>query len=76
MENTIEKSNLKILGKTTPEFDRILTNEALLFIEAIENQFGERRRNILKTRGERQSEIDRGIFPNFLSSTQDISCQD
>ena len=72
MENTIEKSNLKILGKTTPEFDRILTNEALLFIEAIENQFGERRRNILKTRGERQSEIDRGIFPNFLSSTQDI----
>ena len=72
MENIIEKSNLEISGKLNPEFDKILTNDALLFVEAIENRFGKRRREILKQREERQSQIDSGIFPNFLSSTQDI----
>ena len=72
MENIIEKSSLKISGKTTPQFNKILTNDALLFVEKIEKRFGERRREILKKRKERQSEIDNGIFPDFLSSTKNI----
>ena len=35
MENIIEKNNLKILGQLTPEFDEILTNDALLFVEKL-----------------------------------------
>ena len=72
MENIIEKNNLKILGQLTPEFDEILTNDALLFVEKLEKKFGERRRELLKKREDRQSEIDNGILPDFLSSTQDI----
>ena len=72
MGNIIEKSNLKISGEIAPEFNKILTNEALLFVEAIENRFGKRRQEILKQREERQSEIDIGIFPNFLSSTEEV----
>ena len=72
MENIIEKNNLKILGQLTPEFDEILTNDSLLFVEKLEKKFGERRRELLKKREDRQSEIDNGILPDFLSSTQDI----
>ena len=68
MENIIEKNNLKILGQLTPEFDEILTNDALLFVEKLEKKFGERRRELLKKREDRQSEIDNGILPDFLSS--------
>ena len=72
MNNIIEKSNLKILGKKTPSFDEILTNDALLFVEAIENKFGERRRELLKKREKRQIEIDSGLLPDFLPETKNI----
>jgi len=72
MNNIIEKSNLKILGKKTPSFDDILTNDALLFVEAIEIKFGERRRELLKKREKRQIEIDSGLLPDFLPETKNI----
>ena len=72
MNNIIEKCNLKILGKKTPSFDEILTNDALLFVEAIENKFGERRRELLKKREKRQIEIDSGVLPDFLPETKNI----
>ena len=72
MDNIIEKSNLKILGKKIPSFDEILTDGALLFVEAIESKFGERRRELLKKREARQVKIDNGMLPNFLSETKNI----
>ena len=45
MENIIEKkSNLKVLGDISPAFNEILTDDALLFIEEIEEIFGPRRK--------------------------------
>ena len=72
MENIIATSALEILGKRNSQFNEILTDEALLFVEEIEKKFGERRRELLKERKKRQIEIDRGVFPNFLSNTKNI----
>jgi len=72
VDNKIGKSNLKILGKKIPSFDEILTDGALLFVEAIESKFGERRRELLKKREVRQVKIDNGMLPNFLSETKNI----
>jgi malate synthase len=48
MENTMEKkSALKITGQTTAEFDKILTDDALAFIQEIETLFGPRRKKLL-----------------------------
>jgi hypothetical protein len=35
---------MNITGKNVPEFDEILTPEALAFVERLEREFGQRRR--------------------------------
>jgi malate synthase len=50
----------------------VLTPEALAFVAKLEREFGERRRNLLKKRLERQTEINSGKLPDFLPSTQHI----
>ena len=75
MDTIIEKSNLKVLEKKTPSFDEILTDDALMFAEAIENKFGERRRDLLEEREKRQIEIDNGLLPDFLSETAQNSLE-
>jgi len=72
VENIIKKSNLEILGQRSPLFDEILTDDALLFIEAIENKFGERRKQLLRERENVQIGIDEGLFPDFLPETKSI----
>ena len=72
MENIIKKSNLEILGQRSSLFDEILTDDALLFIEAIENKFGERRKQLLRERENVQIGIDEGLFPDFLPETKSI----
>ena len=73
MENIMEKkSALKITGQRTAEFDKILTDDALVFIEEIATLFEPRRKKLLESRGDRQKKIDQGIFPDFLSETESI----
>ena len=73
MENTMEKkSALKITGQRTAEFDEILTDDALAFIQEIETLFGPRRKKLLESRVDRQKKIDQGILPNFLPETESI----
>jgi malate synthase len=63
---------MQITGKITPEFEQILTSEALNFITRLEREFGERRRALLQKRVERQAEIDAGQMPDFLVATENI----
>ena len=68
MENIIDKkSNLKVLGDTSPAFNEMLTDDALLFIQEIEEKFGPRRKELLKKRIDIQSRIDDGHFPDFYT---------
>ncbi len=50
----------------------ILTPEALRFVALLERKFGQRRRELLAQREERQKALDKGELPDFLSSTREI----
>jgi malate synthase len=63
---------IEIRGTVTPESERILTPEALSFVARLERTFGERRRELLRRRAERQAELDAGKMPDFLPETAHI----
>ncbi len=67
---------IELKGEVTSEFSGILTQEALAFVEALERAFGQRRRELLQRRAERQAEIDAGKMPDFLPETADIRAAD
>lgn len=50
----------------------ILTPRALEFVAKLEREFGQRRRDLLKLRDERQQAIDAGTMPDFLPETAEI----
>lgn len=61
-----------ITGEYRPEFADILTPEALALIVKLERTFGNRRRELLQRRADRQLELDAGHFPDFLPETKAI----
>ncbi|MGM9923192.1 MAG: malate synthase A [Bacillus sp. (in: firmicutes)] len=67
-----EAKGLQIVGQLKPGYEQILTDEAIDFVEKLEQQFGERRRNLLKQRQVVQEEIHNGKLPNFLEETKHI----
>ena len=73
METTdILEPTLEIIGEKTSAIEEILTPGALAFIEKLQSKFGERRKELLINREDRQKDIDAGIFPNFLPETKHI----
>jgi len=72
MQKEMTVNQLTITGDTTPAFTEILTPEALAFVTKLEEAFGQRRRELLQLREERQTEIDAGKFPDFLPETANI----
>ncbi len=63
---------LEIRGKSGPRYDEILTPEALKFVMQLEQEFGNRRRELLQRRQQIQEEINAGKFPRFLPETAHI----
>ena len=74
--NIAEKSKIKILGKMMPSFDQILTDDALDFLTQVQEEFGDRRINLLNQRKVRQMKIDKGAFPDFLPGTKNVRNSD
>jgi malate synthase len=66
------ESSLKISSPISANFAEILTPQALAFVAKLEAAFGERRRQLLQRRQERQAKIDAGQMPTFLLETADI----
>ena len=64
--------SLHITGKINSEFSRILSPDARAFIAQLEIDFGNRRRELLQKRQERQSQLNAGQMPNFLPETKHI----
>ncbi|UOF89455.1 malate synthase A [Fodinisporobacter ferrooxydans] len=71
-----QSRNMQVIGPLLPGFAEILTPEALQFLELLECNFGERRKELLRCREERQREIDAGKLPGFLPETQLIRNSD
>ena len=63
---------IEVLGPIGPQYDEILTPEALRFVASLQRTFGERREELLGRRVEAQKRIDSGVLPDFLPETEQI----
>jgi malate synthase len=61
--------NVKLKGALRPDFERVLTPEALEFLAALHELYNDRRLVLLEKRKEQQQKIDAGQFPDLLQST-------
>lgn len=64
--------DVRLVTPLLPEFASILTPEALNFAVSLHEQFNDRRQVLMLAREKRQKELDRGSFPEFLSTTEPI----
>ena len=67
-----QTTGIQIVGELLPGFEKILSPDALTFIEQLEKKFGTRRKELLAKRQQRQNEIDQGKLPSFLPETEYI----
>ena len=63
---------IELRGYVLPEWEVVLTPEALRFIASLERTFGARRRELLSRRIEVQRRYDAGEVPRFLRETVGI----
>jgi malate synthase len=63
---------LEIKAPLLPEYQRILSPEALAFVARLSREFEPRRRQVLAARAARQEEFDAGKLPDFLPDTRSI----
>ncbi|WP_416145078.1 malate synthase A [Planococcus koreensis] len=68
----LTKSTIQIKGEPVPQMEKILTPEALEFIEKLHVNFNPRREELLERRQLRQQEIDAGKPLDFLPETKHI----
>ncbi|WP_028994637.1 malate synthase A [Azonexus hydrophilus] len=65
-------AGVQINAPIKPEWESILTTEALEFVAKLHRAFEARRQELLKARLERQARIDAGEMPDFLPETAHI----
>ncbi len=63
---------IQITGEIRPDYESILSGEALDFLAELARQFTARRDDLLEAREARQAEIDAGQLPDFLPQTAAI----
>ncbi len=68
--------DIEITGPSLPQFDSILTEDALRFVADLHRRFNDRRIELLAKRKDRQRRIDNGQLPDFLPETEEIRSGD
>lgn len=64
---------MQVLGNMdNAEYKKILSKDALIFLEALVKKFGERRQNLLNDREAKQAQFDAGALPDFREDTAAI----
>src|SRR6202047_2706541 len=61
-----------VTGEISQGASKILTPEALTLIAKLHREFNVRRIELLRRREQRQSELDAGRLPDFLSETSEV----
>ena len=69
-------AGIAVRGRSVPGSERILTPDALAFIERLERRFGPDRRELLARRAARQVRLDAGERPDFRADTASIRDSD
>ena len=73
MENTLLKqSKVQYSREVANYYPEILTNDALVFLEALHQKFNSERLELLKRRIKQQEVFDSGKFPEFPRETKEI----
>ena len=67
---------VQVAGARTPDFERVLTEDALAFVARLHRQFNPTREALLRARVDRQRELDAGASPGFLDGTAAIRERD
>jgi malate synthase len=65
-------TSLEIRGPDVPGQDRVLTPDAIAFVEHLVRRFGARREQLLQRRREVQRRLRAGELPDFLEETADV----
>lgn len=68
-KNAETEHGIKVHGNLLPEYETIVTAEALQFVAKLVRAFGERREELLLQRKQRQHDIDAGMLPDFAADT-------
>jgi malate synthase len=63
---------IEVIGGSTAESARVLTDDALAFVARLHREFNPRRQVLLRRRAERQEEFRNGALPDFLPETVSI----
>ena len=69
MSNHSQPAGVDIRGEIRPEYETILTGDAVDFLAGLARQFSARRDELLAAREVRQAAIDSGNLPDFLPET-------
>jgi malate synthase len=69
-------TDIDVRGEVAPEWDALLSDEALGFVAALHKEFNPRRLELLQAREERKARLDAGELPDFLPETREIRAAD
>jgi malate synthase len=72
MTTVTAASDIELRGARRPEWDSILTPEALQFVAALQRELNPRREELLQKRQERKTRLDAGERPDFLEETRSV----
>ncbi|HET7433560.1 MAG TPA: malate synthase A [Thermoanaerobaculia bacterium] len=71
-ELAVAVTDIDVRGEVRPEWDEIVSDEALGFIALLHKEFNPRREELLARREERKKRLDAGELPDFLEETRGI----
>jgi malate synthase len=64
--------NVEVRGERRPEWDEILSSDALAFVADLHRKFNARREELLQMREKRKQRLDAGERPSFREETRSI----
>jgi malate synthase len=72
MTDVLVVTDIDVTGEVRPEWDDVLSDEALGFVALLHKEFNPRRLELLAVREERKQRLDAGELPDFLPGTREI----
>src|SRR5215213_7585799 len=72
MTDVVVITDIDVRGEVLPEWDAVLSDEALGFVATLHKEFDGRRRELLAGREARKLRLDAGELPDFLPETREI----
>jgi malate synthase len=65
-------TNVELRGNMAPDFEQVLTPDAIEFVAALQSEFGPTRERLLEARAERRARLADGGQLSFLEETREI----